>query len=432
MENDEPEQASKAEISDAAACCMCCAACITCGCVCVASVLSLPFLLCGCCVTAVNKALGRRYDTIRGKWVIDDLKKEAVPLLNVPQDDDDILRFGFTDAQNSIGDARPSEVKETAYYDILGVSPDAEDKVIKRAYYVNARKWHPDKNDSDESKDKFQKIGEAYQVISDPKLRSVYDKEGEAGLSGDRTDVAGNQMDSSLFFVLLFGSDAFTSITGRLQVVTECMADSASIGKKEMMELQIRRVIRLALKLLDRIQKHVDGYEEEAVRDWKREAERLVEVRYGDKMLNMVGRIYRLVAVQVNGSRKEGSNAKMSEFEMNMNIIKDVFNNMPGQNSGEDEYMNNYINVLWNITALDISNTLREVVLKVLMDKSANVDERRKRAVAVRKLGEIFEEQKRSENQDIESSSQVFQRVTEEAMAETLRKRETNNKAPVN
>ena len=107
------------------------------------------------------------------------------------------------------------------YYEILGVSKSASEDEIKKAYRKMAVKYHPDKNPSQEAKVKFQVIGEAYQVLSDEKLRKVYDKEGKEGLSGDRTEVAVNNVDPSLVYTFLFGNDSFNDISDGLEIVIE-------------------------------------------------------------------------------------------------------------------------------------------------------------------------------------------------------------------
>lgn len=62
------------------------------------------------------------------------------------------------------------------YYQILGVSPDADNKAIKKAYQTLAKKYHPDLNQGDKaSEEKFKEINEAYQAVSDPAKRQKYD-----------------------------------------------------------------------------------------------------------------------------------------------------------------------------------------------------------------------------------------------------------------
>lgn len=65
------------------------------------------------------------------------------------------------------------------YYQVLGVSRDADDKEIKRAFRKLAQQYHPDKNQGDkESEQRFKEINEAYTVLSDAENRSKYDRFG--------------------------------------------------------------------------------------------------------------------------------------------------------------------------------------------------------------------------------------------------------------
>ena len=67
-----------------------------------------------------------------------------------------------------------------SYYDILGVSRNASDKDIRRAFRRLARKHHPDVNPSDKrAEERFKEINRAYEVLSDPDKRSKYDRYGE-------------------------------------------------------------------------------------------------------------------------------------------------------------------------------------------------------------------------------------------------------------
>jgi len=74
-------------------------------------------------------------------------------------------------------------VAETEYYDRLGVSPTATAEQIRKAYRPLAHKYHPDRNDDPGAADMFKGINEAYEVLSDPEKRKIYDQYGKEGLS---------------------------------------------------------------------------------------------------------------------------------------------------------------------------------------------------------------------------------------------------------
>lgn len=69
------------------------------------------------------------------------------------------------------------------YYNILRVTRNSTDDDVKRAYKKLAMKWHPDKNSDSEAESKFKQISLAYDVLSDPVKRQVYDLYGEEALN---------------------------------------------------------------------------------------------------------------------------------------------------------------------------------------------------------------------------------------------------------
>ena len=82
-------------------------------------------------------------------------------------------------------------VKFQDYYEILGVSRDADEKKIKAAYRKLARKWHPDLHngkDKEAAEEKFKAINEAYEVLSDAEKRNKYDRLGANWRTGDNFD----------------------------------------------------------------------------------------------------------------------------------------------------------------------------------------------------------------------------------------------------
>ncbi len=76
------------------------------------------------------------------------------------------------------------------YYAVMGVSPEASQDEIKRAYRKLARKYHPDVSKEPNAENRFKELGEAYEVLKDPEKRTAYDKLRKGGWrAGEKFDV---------------------------------------------------------------------------------------------------------------------------------------------------------------------------------------------------------------------------------------------------
>lgn len=103
------------------------------------------------------------------------------------------------------------------YYDVLGVSKDASETEIKKAYRKLALKYHPDKNPDDkEAEGKFKEAAEAYEVLSNGDKRAKYDRFGHAGMGGGGFGGGGMNMDDifSQFGDIFGGGSPFESFFG--------------------------------------------------------------------------------------------------------------------------------------------------------------------------------------------------------------------------
>ncbi|CAE7765455.1 dclre1 [Symbiodinium pilosum] len=249
----------------------------------------------------------RVWDDELGQWVDIDLVKLEEQVLAEGSDDED------GGANGSHSPSAP--VKETEYYDLLRVKPSATAAEIKKAYYKEARACHPDKNPGDaEANTKFQKLADAYQVLSDPDSRKKYDKEGKAGIQEGNV-----KMDPSTFFSLLFGSERFEPWIGELHLAMQTdqfakamekegglldptnaggdasddavFHDNSQVLKRRQLHREVHCAVYLREFLNDYVyRREIAQFEQKA----RLEAAELAKCQFGPELLSALGAMYKL------------------------------------------------------------------------------------------------------------------------------------------
>lgn len=292
--------------------------------------------------------------------------------------------------------AAPSQIVSTALYDVLGVQPDANEAVIKRAYYLLARKYHPDKNSGDpEATEKFQRLGEAYQILSNPETRALYDKYGESAIQQNQVDT----VDPSTLFAMVFGSDQFMHLVGELQLATLAahVDDDGNAPTHEFLEnCQNQRVVKLAAEMLSFLEPWTSGDRRAFVKWAKKQVSTLGETNFGPAILYTIGYVYaRRANIALGKSHMFGlpaffkgglyrthkinsqlkANAAASRvMNQHKKLVDKVMKlNREGREMDNDESQKiavemaeNAVDMMWKISVIDIQRTVESVIDCVL------------------------------------------------------------------
>lgn len=317
-------------------------------------------------------------------------------------------------------------VKDTAYYDVLGVAPDATPEQIRKAYLVASLKYHPDKNltNKEEAELKFKEINEAYQVLKDDDLHKRYDAMGKEG-----TTPEGGFADAKEFFKHMFGGEAFVDIIGdnvlgsfmesaiheasnpqaAQQMTPEQRAERDRQMREEAEKQRKERELQLTEKLKKKLALYTDGnYSAADFREYiGKEANNLKNESFGKELLQTVGYVYSMKAKQYMGKNTMfGLPAFYHSVKEKGHIVSEVWSTITtaqriqkeakmqqeaGVTLTPEQELENVKAIMWKLSALDVEKTLRAVCENVMdLDQMANESLKKKRAEALKIIGDTY------------------------------------------
>ncbi|XP_050365386.1 chaperone protein dnaJ 10-like [Argentina anserina] len=310
-------------------------------------------------------------------------------------------------------------VRDSAFYDILGIDVEASNIEIKKAYYQKAAEAHPDQNPGDpKAAEDFIALAEAFQVLMDPEKRGWYNKHGKLCIPQDYW------LHSHSVYGMVYGNECFKDYIGELALTTfsfflemEEETEDPEVRKKRAWEttqaLLKERHEKLTEIMIDRIQPYVDGHMDEFEKAIDSEARRLSTAAFGECLLYTIGIVYIAKAAKELKGKEEVERARWIKvkgpkgFELRSQIHAARESertagrldrpNMSQAHREEDlrenlfSHLDNWrIDNTWSTNVIDIETSASYICKALLNDSSASKDILKFRAEALDKLGKIF------------------------------------------
>ena len=292
------------------------------------------------------------------------------------------------DKENSI--KKNIEIINTKFYDLLEISKDSSLREIKKSYYKQSQKYHPDKhiNINEQQKrdftEKFKNINNAYSVLSDPEKKYMYDK---FGIDSKKKET----ISSDLFTEIFSGNNDIAFFIGKLRIFSFFdifLKDSKNTKDFDLIELnQNKREIQI----IESLSKIIDNPNAENDVFLSEKINKIMENPVGELIINQIAFIYIETAhdflekKKIKNFLKKKKNALKRLFRLLISatllLIKDGKKKLKVGS------------IVWSIITLDIDVTIRSSCFKLFTDNSVNKQTRINRAKNILKIGkQIYNE----------------------------------------
>jgi curved DNA-binding protein CbpA len=311
------------------------------------------------------------------------------------------------EAQKKENEAHGIVGDDVDYYKLLGIEKTATPSEIKKAYYKAAKDCHPDKTDDPRAEEMFKLVSEAYNILMDEEKRKIYDKHGRKAVM----EMGSGNMDPTMMIRMMFGGDVFEDLIGELSLI-HMMSMDEEMGKAKteeelmlMVEIkELEKVAHIEKNILAKISAYLEG-EDKGFVSQAQDINDKLEAPGGIAILAAIGWVF-CSESKKNLGRFLGIEAKIAGFQETKHDIATTISLVSSavklqqaherseKNGGASEQdeaamMSHGLDTMWKIGKQEIEKSVRAACKNILRDKAT----RKKRAQALKDLGDIYQKQ---------------------------------------
>jgi len=292
-------------------------------------------------------------------------------------------------------------VKDSFYYDLLGVSTTATKQQIRKAYMLKVRDCHPDKHQGDKKLEElFKSITEAHSILSDDTKKQIYDQYGRGGV---KKEEARGTKDSIDIYKSMFGSGKFDDTFGELTFFQTLFSNSATPEEQRKKQIEISKLQETQKKkvftnLIIRLEPYATG----ATDEFEDMSAMMIAYKQeglsGPALLKFIGEIYIEVSDQHMGGIKGFFSSIFEKGTTAVNAIT-AFSSVVKlhnaiqvlqQDGIKGETMHESISAIWELGKIEISRILHDVCKDVLSEPGVSPETLEARAQGLNRLGQLF------------------------------------------